>query len=420
MSKVTIPVTANFQENLGLALGTINAHKMRSALTILGVVIGVTCVIAIGAILTGMDRSFVENIEGFGTNNVFVQKFNMGPRFGRMPREERMRKPISWEDFEAVRDSCTACRQATVAIFHQMQVDIAKYKGEQFNNCEFMGGLPNFPDVFNMPVRTGRMFTDAENRHSAPVAVIGYDVVKTLFPNEDPIGKVIEVNGKSFEVIGTFEKKKAGAFGDNSQDRNVTVPYGTYHKLYPQAKDHLIIAQSQTGKIDLTVDQVREALRRSRRVPYREADSFGMATASSFIEQFHAITGATALVMVVISSIGLLVGGVGVMNIMLVSVTERTREIGVRKAIGARRRDIILQFLLEAATLTGMGGLAGILLGYLITLIINFLLPTLPAAVPLWGVILGFAVSVGVGLFFGLWPAVKASRLDPVEALRYE
>lgn len=420
MSKITIPVTANFQENLRLAMGTISAHKMRSALTILGVVIGVTCVISIGAILTGMDRSFVENIEGFGTNNVFVQKFNMGPRFGRMSRDERMRKPISWENYEAVRDSCTACRQVTAGIFHQNQMDIAKYKGEQFNNCEFMGGLTNFPEVFNMPVRTGRMFTDVENMHSSPVAVIGYDVVKTLFPNEDPIGKIIEVNGKSFEVIGTYEKKKAGAFGDNSQDRNITIPYETYHKLYPQAKDHLIIAQAQTGKIDLTVDQTREALRRSRRVAYHEGDSFGMATASSFIEQFHAITGATALVMVVISSIGLLVGGVGVMNIMLVSVTERTREIGVRKAIGARRRDIILQFLLEAATLTGMGGLSGILLGYLITLIINLLLPSLPAAVPLWGVVLGFAVSVGVGLFFGLWPAVKASRLDPVEALRYE
>src|SRR5258706_3971669 len=156
MSRITIPVTANFQENLRLALGTISAHKMRSALTILGVVIGVTCVISIGAILTGMDRSFIQNIEGFGTNNVFVQKFNMGPRFGRMPREERMRKPISWENYDAVREACTACRQVTTGIY-QNQLDIAKYKGEQFTNPEFMGGLSNFPEVFNMPVRTGRM-----------------------------------------------------------------------------------------------------------------------------------------------------------------------------------------------------------------------------------------------------------------------
>src|SRR5258706_7969159 len=282
-----------------------------------------------------------------------------------------------------------------------------------------MGGLSNFPEVFNMPVRTGRMFTDVENMHSSPVAVIGYDVVKTLYPNEDPIGKIIEVNGKSFEIIGTYQKKKAGAFGDTSQDRNITIPSETYHKLYPSAKEHLLIAQAQTGRIDKTVDQVREALRRSRRVAYHEGDSFGMATASSFIEQFHAITGATALVMVVISSIGLLVGGVGVMNIMLVSVTERTREIGVRKAIGARRRDIVLQFLLEAATLTGMGGLSGILLGYLISLLVRLLQPNLPAAVPLWGVLLGFWMSVSVGLFFGIWPARKASRLDPVEGARY-
>ena len=198
------------------------------------------------------------------------------------------------------------------------------------------------------------------------------------------------------------------------------IPYSVFRKLYPNAQDNFLVIQAYPGQVGPAMDQIRQALRRSRHVPFHHKDNFGINTPTALLEQFHAITAATALVMVVISSIGLLVGGVGVMNIMLVSVTERTREIGVRKAIGARRRDITLQFLLEASALTGLGGLLGILAGFIITLLIRALQPTLPAAVPLWGVLLGFFVSVAVGLFFGLWPAMKAARLDPVEALRYE
>ncbi len=408
-----------FQENLWLALGTINAHKMRSVLTTLGVVIGVTCVISIGAILTGMDRSFVQEIEGFGTNNIFVTKFAAGPHFGRMSREERMRRPISWEDYEAIKETCTLCRTVAITVTAP-SMDNARYKKEVFNGVEFDGSLENYPDVMNMPLKSGRFFTEAEAQHSSEVVVIGEDVVKTLFPNEDPVGKFLEANKHTFQVIGTFEKRKGGVFGDSSQDRNVITPYETFRKIYPLAKEHFIAAQAFPGRIDEAMDQVRIALRRSRRVGYNDPDSFGISTANSIIEQFHSITAATALVMVVISSIGLLVGGVGVMNIMLVSVTERTREIGVRKAIGARRRDITLQFLFEAGTLTGIGGLMGIFAGYTITLLIRLAMPNLPAVVPLWGVLSGFLVSVSVGLFFGLWPAIKASRLDPVEALRYE
>jgi putative ABC transport system permease protein len=407
------------QENLWLAVGTINANKVRSALTILGVVIGVMCVIAIGSILTGLDRSFVQSIEGFGVNNVFVQKMGMGPQFGRRSREERMRKPISWENYEAVRESCNACRQVTLSIYGQT-LDKARYKSLEMLGPDFSGSLPNNAEVMNMTIRIGRMYTEADNMHSAPVCVIGNDVQTTLYANEDPLGKPIEVNGHTFEIIGVFEKKKQGGFGEDSQDKTILVPYETFHKMFPAQKEHFIAAQAYPGSLDMAVDQVRQALRRSRRVKFDEVDSFGMATANSFIEQFHAITGATALIMVVISSIGLLVGGVGVMNIMLVSVTERTREIGVRKAIGARRRDITLQFLLEAAALTGLGGVIGIIGGYIVTGIIRVVQPSLPVAVPLWGVAAGLIVSVSVGVFFGLWPAMKAARLDPVEALRYE
>ncbi len=412
---------ATVTENLWLALATLSAHKLRSALTVLGVVIGTTCVIAIGSILTGMNRSIVNELRSFGTDNIFIHKFDPGIRIGRRTREERMRKPISFEDYEAAKAGCAACRQVTTTLF-VFTMDNARYKSEEFNNVEFHGGMPNYPEVWNMPLAEGRFFTEVENLHRAEVCVIGADVRKTLFPHEEPIGKRIEVNQHEFEIIGVFERRKAsGAFGgDSSQDRNLLVPYETYRKVYPYAKDHLIVAQALPGMLPQAMDEARAALRRSRRVPHNQPDSFGMATADSIIEQFHQITGAVALVMVVISSIGLLVGGVGVMNIMLVSVTERTREIGVRKAIGARRRDIILQFLLEACALTGSGGLLGIVLGIAISLLIQVLLPSLPSVVPLWAVVAGFVVSVSVGLFFGMWPAVKASRLDPVVALRYE
>jgi putative ABC transport system permease protein len=410
---------ASFDENLMLALGTINAHKMRSALTILGVVIGVTCVIAIGAILTGMNRSVVGMIEDLGVNNIAVSRYSIGISFGPRSRNERMRKPISWTDIEAIREGCTLCRGVSPNLYRR-GIDVAKYKDQEFTDVEYRGVLPAFPDVERVPVGSGRFFTDAENEHRTEVCVIGYDVARTLFPNEEPLGKSLLVNGHSYEVIGIFEKKKGAVLGENSNNRNVSVPYQTFRKVYPFAEDHFVVIAAQPGRVDPAMDEIRTALRRSRRVPLREPDNFGIGTPTQLIDQFHQITGATALVMVVISSIGLLVGGVGVMNIMLVSVTERTREIGVRKAIGARRKDIILQFLLEAATLTGIGGVLGIVLGYLISLAVRLLQPSLPAAVPLWGVLLGFWMSVSVGLFFGIWPAVKASRLDPVEALRYE
>jgi len=410
---------ASFDENLKLALGTIGAHKMRSALTILGVVIGVTCVIAIGAILNGMNRSVVGMIEDLGVNNIAVSRYSVGISFGPRGRSERMRKPITWTDIEAIGEGCPTCRGVSPNLYRR-GIDIARYKDQEFTDAEYRGVLPTFPDVERVPVGQGRFFTEGENEHRADVCVIGYDVAQTLFPNENPLGKEVLANGHSFQVIGVFEKKKGAVLGDNSNNRNLSVPYQTFRKIYPSATDHFVVVAAQPGKVDVAMDEIRTALRRSRRVPLGEPDTFGLGTPTQLIDQFHQITGATALVMVVISSIGLLVGGVGVMNIMLVSVTERTREIGVRKAIGARRRDIILQFLLEAATLTGIGGVMGIVLGYLISLLVRLLQPNLPAAVPLWGVLLGFWMSVSVGLFFGIWPAVKASRLDPVEALRYE
>jgi len=264
----------------------------------------------------------------------------------------------------------------------------------------------------------GRFFTDSEDRHRMSVTVIGQDLYKQLFGKEDAIGKIILVAGHELEVIGVMNTPATALPGQN--DTRVIVPYFTMRKLFPTAQEHQLIVAAKDGKLAAAIDEMRAVLRQERRVPLNKPDSFDISTADQLVDQFRSVTSVVALVMVVLSSIGLLVGGIGVMNIMLVSVTERTREIGVRKAIGARRGDIIIQFLTEAVVLTGLGGLIGMLFGWAVSQATRFFLPNLPTLVPLWTVVLGIAVSVGIGVFFGIWPASKAARLDPVEALRYE
>ncbi len=412
---------ATIRENFGLALGTIVSHKLRSFLTILGVVIGVTCVIVIGSILTGMARNVEELLHQFGTETIFVSKWDQNVSFRPNTREERMRKEISWADYEAVKEACTACRTVGLATWPNGLFN-ARYKDAKVDAIPFEGDTPNFAQALNFEIAEGHYFTDVENMHRSNVCVIGSNLANTFFPRGGAIDKEIRVNNYTCRVIGVLGKfKKFALESDDSNDKTVQLPYETMVALNPMAnRQHFMAVQAYKGEVNRALDQIRDALRRSRKVAYGAPDNFGMATTDSIIEQFNAITSGIALVMVVISSIGLLVGGVGVMNIMLMSVTERTREIGVRKAIGARRADIILQFLLEACALTGTGGMLGILIGSGISLTIQLLLPALPSVVPLWAVVLGFVVSVSVGLFFGMWPAVKAARLDPVEALRYE
>jgi len=243
---------------------------------------------------------------------------------------------------------------------------------------------------------------------------------QALFPHESALGKTIEVSGQPFRVLGVFDRRKGNFFGSESADQFVLIPYETFRKFFPNVREHFLLAQAFPGRLDQAVDQIRWLLRSRRLDPSNKPDSFFVSTAESVIEQFRAITAAVTAVMLLLSSIGLLVGGVGVMNIMLVSVTERTREIGIRKAVGARRRDIVEQFLFEAITLTGAGGLLGLITGAGVGLFLRWLYPTIPTAIPLWAIAAGLLVSLAVGLFFGLWPAIRASRLEPVEALRYE
>jgi putative ABC transport system permease protein len=408
------------RESINLALMTLYTHPLRSILTVVGVMIGSSCVIIIGSILTGMDQSIVKEMEGFGAETLFIYKFDPGIRTTRPTPEERMRKPLDWEDFQRVRETCTAARTVSVVIVGERGTT-ARHKGLEFRGSKLEGGLPDYPDVMNVSLERGRCFSAAENSHRRNVCIVGADLAKTLFVNTDPVGKTVTVDGHSFEILGVIAAKKAaGPLVDTSRDGGIVLPYLTYRKVYPLAKEHFMVVQALPGHLTLATEQVRASLRVSRRDRPGKPDSFGITMATAIVEQFRDIMGSIALVIFVLSSVGLMVGGVGVMNIMLVSVTERTREIGTRKALGARKVDIMLQFLMEAGTLTGCGGMAGILVGCGISGAINMWIPSMPSIVPMWAVGLGFCFSVGIGVVFGLWPAMRAARLNPVDALRYE
>ena len=407
------------RENLLLALDTLRSHKFRAFLTILGVLIGTTTVIGVASIFKGLDQQVVQMMEGFGTRTLFIFKFDPGIHTTGLTHEEAVRKPLTYEDAMAIRELCPSVETVAVEVFDFGPAVTAKYKGVEMVDTHFAGPTPEEFQTINADLKDGRFYTDVDNLHRRDVAVLGADVVKRLFQNEDPIGKSINVDGHSFEVIGALDKRKQ-FLGDNGNDRIVYIPYFTFRKYHPDAKENLITAMAYPGKLEQAKDEVTGLLRRRRNVKWSEPNNFGISSADSIIQQFRDIMGTVVLVTIVISSIGLMVGGIGVMNIMLVSVTERTREIGVRKAIGARSSDITWQFLLEAMSLTGAGGVMGILSGYTLSLLIRTLVPTLPSTVPMWSVVTGFVVSVAIGLFFGLWPAMKAARLDPIVALRYE
>jgi len=411
------------RENLLLALDTLRSHKFRSFLTVLGVVIGTTTVIAVTSIIAGLDKQLVDVAEQFGTRTLWVYKVTLGaPRA--LTHEEKLRKPLSYEDAMAIKEQCASASTVSVELFHQMAdyglpPVTARYKGQDMLDALFVGVTADHLRLINATLGQGRFFTEADDIHRRDVAVIGNGVRERFFAHTDPVGKTILVDGHSLEIIGTLTKFKS-FLGDDQNDKAILIPYHSFQKAYPDAKDNFIMVLAAPGKMDQARDEVTELLRRRRHVRSAEADNFGISSAESVISQFRSLISTVGLVMVVISSIGLLVGGIGVMNIMLVSVTERTREIGVRKAIGARRSDITWQFLLEAMMLTASGGLIGILLGWLLSVAIRTIVPSLPSTVPLWSVIAGFSVATSVGLFFGLWPALKAARLDPIAALRYE
>ena len=414
-------------ENARMALTTLRENKMRSFLTVLGVVIGITALLSVVSILVGVYSDVNAYLSDYGAETLFIFRFDPGIHTGRLTPEERARKPLSLEDAEAIQEFCPAVRAVTVSVYPRFTEEgpsrapsTARYLSKEVSGIDYNGTLPETEEVFNSHPAKGRFFSEAENAHRADVAVIGPDIAKTLYPDEDPVGKPIMVDGVSYQVIGVLEKRKGQLVKDQSADKEVMVPYRTYRKHLPMDDEHLIGAVAYPGHMPDAEDQIRGVLRRRRNVPYAKPDNFGVSSAQQIADQFKQITSSVAVLIFAISAIGLLVGGVGVMNIMLMAVTQRTREIGVRKAIGARRSDVIWQFLTEAIVLTGSGGIIGVLLGGAISLLIGLAVPSLPSSIPLWAVVMSVSMSMGVGLFFGMYPAIKAARLDPVEALRYE
>ena len=406
-------------ENLKQALDTLRAHKMRSALTVFGVVLGVSVIMLVTALITGLDEQIQANIKEVGADTAFITRFDQGPHNGRRPKEERERKPLTIEDAKALQDSCPAVKNVTVWIQWWEQTHTVRTKAGSVSSIDFRGVQANFGQVYaNATTLEGRFIAEGDDLHREKVVMLGENIAPVLFPEGHPVGKEVLIDGSAFLVIGVVQKPQGGA-GLNDEDRRVLIPYNTFRKIYPQAYENAIRIQAYEGQLDQAVDQAREVLRRRRNVPYNGKDNFSITTAQQQVETFHSIVSMVAIATVVLSSVGLLIGGVGVMNIMLVSVTERTREIGIRKAIGARSGDITWQFLLEAMTLTGAGGLIALILVNGLVLLVRVALKW-PGSVPVWAAVTGILVSVSVGLVFGVWPAMKAAKLDPVEALRYE
>jgi putative ABC transport system permease protein len=404
-----------------MAFGSLRANKFRSALTVLGIVVGIIVVVLVASILTGLRSSVTSMIEEYGTNNIYAFHLSTGPRVGNRDRSEYQRKPLSPVDGDAILAQVPSVDQLANVLFLWRLDSTLRYRGEKYRRGQLSGVTAPYAAVTNVSVSEGRFITESDNAHRRDVIVIGPNVVTALFPNQSMIvGSQVELVGRPFEVIGVLEKRKATFFGESQEDNALYIPFETGRKLSPQSTDMMLQMRTRSGTLGASLNQVEAVLRRQRGLKYNQEDDFDLQTANRIIEQFDSIVIYIGLFAIAISSVGLLVGGVGVMNIMLVSVTERTREIGIRKAIGARKRDIVRQFLYEAMTLTFLGGVLGIIVAVFISYAIKLLVPTLPATVPVWAVISGIVVSTSIGLVFGVWPARKAANLDPIECLRYE
>ena len=414
------------RETLLMALDNVRSNKFRSFLTVLGIVIGVTAAIVVASILTGMRQSIIAIIEEYGTNNIYAFHLTTGPRMN-SDRAERLRKPLTTADADAIKAQATSVEDLAVVAPNVGYGggpfdDNINYQGRNYRWGNTSGVTPNYSDISNITIREGRFITEADNEQRRNVVVIGVNAADALFPGQlgNIAGTEVRMGGYNFEIIGVLEKRKNAFFGENEEDNAVMIPLRTAQKVAPARGWLLFVLRARSGELNEALTQAEDVLRRRRNVKFGAPDDFDIKTADNFVKQFDSIFAMIGLVAIAISSLGLLVGGIGVMNIMLVSVTERTAEIGIRKALGARRRDITNQFLFEAMTLTFLGGMLGVVLAIGISKLVMLLVPSLPASVPMWAVTTGVTVSVAVGLIFGVWPARKAARLDPIECLRYE
>jgi putative ABC transport system permease protein len=411
------------RESIKMALETLRVNKLRSGLTILGIVIGVTTVITISSIISGLNNRVNDWVSSLGSNVFWV--FHM-PVIGVRPTTEMInRKKLNLDDVLALRQLPHVVA-ADGGFQHVGQFRVGavsvKYQGKKVAGTRLQGSTVQIGQVTDLIFRQGRLFTDQEDVRAAHVCVLGFDTYDQLFAGENAIGKEVNVESGLYTVIGVVDKlKQPFSGGKNPDDNKVYFPLGTFHNLHPEDKDMWVSVKYDDPKNkSLVEEEIRELLRIHRKVKVEKPDDFEIFGPDSLSKLWGQLTGGLVLFMIAVSSVGLMVGGVGVMNIMLVSVTERTREIGVRKAIGATKRMLLTQFTTEAVTLCAVGGIFGIVLGAVITWIVYFLPIGLPATLSTLWVLIGFGVSCAIGLLFGIYPAWKAANLDPIEALRYE
>ena len=415
---------AELNENMSVALDTLRSHKVRSTLTIVGIVIGVTSVISVASIISGLNRFIQDKVESLGSGSFFIGRFPAGQDPNHLPLKYRMRKYIGYTDAAYLRATCPDIQTATTfgtRAFMLGESNAISYGAQRVERLFVRGVEPEYTDAIpQFTVGHGRFVSRYDEEHTRAVVVLGTDIADTLFPHLDPLGKSVRLNGSVFEVIGVFEPD-SGLLAGFGVNMFAIIPLSTFHKYSPESKELAIAFRvAKGGDVNKAKDEVTSALRRRRHVPALDEDDFELISPEFVIALWNQLTGALAILTGIISSVGLMVGGIGVMNIMLISVTERTSEIGVRKAIGARKSDIRVQFLLEAILLTCTGGLIGIVLGAIIAFTVRTLVPSIPATLSLLWVLLGVGMSVGVGIFFGYYPANRAANLDPIVCLRYE
>jgi putative ABC transport system permease protein len=409
----------DIKESAFMAVDTLRTNKLRSSLTILGVSVGVITVIFMVSIIQGLNKAFADQIESLGSNTIFIAKFS--PSFGRPPGPDEIhRKDLTMDDAEALRTEAPSI--VGVSPIHRMIASTVRYQDKQTDTPILFGVTPYYEFVQTQYVASGRFVNEIDMQDRSNIVIIGVDVKQALFPYEDPLDKEVRINGNPYRIVGVMEP--LGNFFGQSRDNSIFVPITTFDKYYPdrpfpEVVFFVIVRPRSRAFVKPAIDEITDILRRRRRVPVGAPDNFGISSQDSLLDVYNQLTGATALVLTSISFVALMIGGIGVMNIMLVSVTERTKEIGVRKAVGATRLNILSQFLIEAVVLTAIGGFAGLAIGELLSLLMNKYSP-LPAYVPLWAIGVGVGISAAVGIIFGLWPAWKAARLNPIDALRWE